>query len=125
MERTVPSATSEEIKLYRSTMYSLLRSTAEVQIRTLEETHAGMNSLLHADVRSPQPDISALIYSSLRLPDCMPEVKSVILGQNADVFPAAWLCRCGPVAAGYCPGAAQALFLRRQPDVGLLHCQPF
>ena len=86
MERTVPSATSEEIKLYRSTMYSLLRSTAEVQIRTLEETHAGMNSLLHADVRSPQPDISAFIYSSLRLPDCMPEVKSVILGQNADVF---------------------------------------
>jgi hypothetical protein len=86
MDRTVPSATSEEIKLYRSTMYSLLRSTTEVQLRTLEETHAGMNSLLHPDVRKPTPDISAFIYSSLRLPDCMPEVRSVILGQNSEVF---------------------------------------
>ena len=86
MDRTVPSATSEEIKLYRSTIYSLLRSTTEVQIRTLEEIHAGMNSLLHPDVRKPAPDISAFIYSTLRLPDCMPEVRSVILGQNSEVF---------------------------------------
>lgn len=86
MERTVPSATSEEIKLYRSTIYSLLRSTAEVQIRTLEEVHAGMNSLLHLDVRKETPDISAFIYSTLRLPDCMPQVRSVILGQSAEVF---------------------------------------
>jgi hypothetical protein len=86
MERTVPSATTEEIKLYRSTIYSLLRSTAEVQIRTLEEIHAGMNSLLHHDVRSDRPDISAFIYSTLRLPDCMPDVRSVILGQNSEVF---------------------------------------
>src|SRR5512142_2336907 len=86
MDRTVPSATSEEIRLYRSTIYSLLRSTAEVQIRTLEEIHAGMNSLLHPGARSPVPDISAFIYSSLRLPDCMPEVRTVILGQNSDVF---------------------------------------
>ncbi len=86
MERTVPRATSEEIQLYRSTMYSLLRSTAEVQVRTLEEMHAGMNSLLHPHARQPVPDISAFVYSSLRLPDCMPEVRSVVLGQNADVF---------------------------------------
>ncbi len=86
MERTVPRATSEEIQLYRSTMYSLLRSTAEVQVRTLEEMHAGMNSLLHPHARQPMPDISAFVYSSLRLPDCMPEVRSVVLGQNAEVF---------------------------------------
>src|SRR5574338_1525715 len=86
MERTVPRATSEEIQLYRSTMYSLLRSTAEVQVRTLEEMHAGMNSLLHPHARQPVPDISAFVYSTLRLPDCMPEVRSVVLGQNADVF---------------------------------------
>lgn len=86
MERTVPSATSEEIKLYRSTIYSLLRSTTEVQIRTLEEIHAGMNSLLHADARDSKLDVSAFIYSALRLPDCMPNVKSVILGQNSEVF---------------------------------------
>jgi len=86
MERTVPSATSEEIQLFRSTIYSLLRSTTVVQIRTLEEIHAGMNSLLHPGARNPAPDISAFIYSALRLPDCMPEVRSVILGQNAAVF---------------------------------------
>ena len=86
MDRTVPSATSEEIKLYRSTIYSLLRSTAEVQIRTLEEIHAGMNSLLHQGARDPAPDISAFIYSSLRLPEIMPRVRTVILGQNSEVF---------------------------------------
>src|SRR5512147_2392705 len=86
MERTVPSATSEEIKLYRSTMYSLLRSSTDVQIRTLEEVHAGMNSLLHRDAREPSPDISAFIYSALRLPDSLPDVRFVILGQNAEVF---------------------------------------
>ncbi len=86
MERTVPSATSEEIKLYRSTLYSLLRSSTEVQIRTLEEVHAGMNSLLHPDARRPQPDISAFIYSAMRLPDCLPAVRSIVLGQNTELF---------------------------------------
>lgn len=86
MDRTVPSATSEEIQLYRSTIYSLLRSTTEVQIRTIEEIHAGMKSLMHPDVRKTTPDISAFIYSVLRLPDCMNIVHSVILGQNSEVF---------------------------------------
>lgn len=86
MERTVPSATSEEIRLYRSTIYSLLRSTTEVQIRTLEGIHAGMNSLLHPGARNQSLDISAFIYSALRLPDCIPQVRSVILGQNKEVF---------------------------------------
>ncbi len=86
MQRTVPSATSEEIRLYRSTIYSLLRSSTEVQIRTLEEIHAGMNSLLHPIARQSEPDISAFIYSLLRLPDCMPQVRSVVLGQSDEVF---------------------------------------
>ena len=86
MDRTVPSATSEEIRLYRATLYSLLRSSAEVKIRTLEEVHAGMNSLLHPYARRPEPDISAFIYSLLRLPDCLPQVRSVILGQSQEVF---------------------------------------
>lgn len=86
MERTVPSATSEEIQLFRSTIYSLLRSTTVVQIRTVEEVHAGMNSLLHPSARKPTPDISAFIYSALRLPDCMPEVRSIILGLNEQGF---------------------------------------
>lgn len=86
MERTVPSTASEEIELYLRTVYSLLRSTTEVQIRALEEVHAGMNSLLHPNARGESPDMSAFIYSMLRLPDAMPEVRSVILGQSLDVF---------------------------------------
>jgi hypothetical protein len=86
MERTVPSTASEEIDLYIRTVYSLLRSTTEVQIRTLEEVHGGMNSSLHPDARKNSPDTSAFIYSLLRLPACMPQVRSVILGQTQDVF---------------------------------------
>jgi hypothetical protein len=86
MERTVPSTASEEVELYLRTYYSLLRSTAEVKIRTLEEAHAGMNSLLHPDARETSPDMSAFIYSSLRLPARMPQVRLVVLGQSTDVF---------------------------------------
>lgn len=86
MERTVPRTASEEIDLYLRTIYSLLRTSAEVQIRSLEEIHAATNSSLHPNARQVSPDTSALIYSSLRLPDCMTEVRSVILGQSASVF---------------------------------------
>jgi len=83
MERTVPIRSSEEIDLYLRTIYSLLRSSNEVHIRTLEEVHSGMNSSLHTMSREKGPDISALVYSLLRLPECMIYVKKVILGQSA------------------------------------------
>ena len=86
MERTVPSTASDEIELYLRTVYSLLRTSAEVQIRTIEEVHAGMNSSMHPDARQQTPDMSAFIYSLLRLPDCLPAVKSVVLGQSFQVF---------------------------------------
>lgn len=86
MERTVPSTASEEIELYQRTYYSLLRSTAEVQIRTLEEAHARMNSLLHPDARETAPDLSAFVYSILRLPPMMHHVQLVVLGQSPEVF---------------------------------------
>ena len=86
MDRTVPSTASEEIELYLRTIYSLLRSTTEVQIRTLEETHAGMNSSLHPDARKDSPDTSAFIYSLLRLPDEMFSVNKVVMGQSTSTF---------------------------------------
>lgn len=86
MERTVPTRASEEIDLYIRTIYSLLRSTTPVRIRTLEEVHAGMNSSLHPLVRQDSPDISSFIYANLRLPDCLPDVCAVLLGQSATVF---------------------------------------
>ena len=86
MERTVPSTESEEVELYLRTFYSLLRSTSDVQIRTLEEVHAGMNSLLHPRAREDEPDMAAFIYSMLRLPATMPDVDLVVLGQSEEVF---------------------------------------
>lgn len=86
MERTVPKSATDEIDLYLRTIYSLLRSTTEVKIKTLEEVHASMNSSLHLDARKPTPDTSAFIYSILRLPPCITEVCSIVLGQSAPVF---------------------------------------
>ncbi len=86
MERKVPSTASEEIELYLRTIYSLLRSTTEVQIRTLEEVHAATGSLLHPHARDTLPDISAFVYTILRLPVVMPSVRTVILGQSTSVF---------------------------------------
>ncbi len=86
MERTVPSTGSEEVELYLRTYYSLLRTTSEVQIKTLKEVHAGMNSLLHPQARDPAPDMSAFIYSLLRLPDCIWRVRLVVMGQRTGAF---------------------------------------
>lgn len=86
MERTVPKTATEEIDLYQRTLYSLLRSTTEIQIKTLEEVHAGMISLLHPNARTHTPDTSAFIYSLLRLPSCIKQVHVVIIGQSAEVF---------------------------------------
>jgi hypothetical protein len=86
MERTVPSTASEEVDLYLRTYYSLLRSSAEVQIRTLEEVHAGMNSLLHPFARELAPDSSAFIYSLLRLPDSVASCQVIVLAQSLEVF---------------------------------------
>jgi len=86
MDRTVPRTGSEEIELYIRTYYSLLRSTIDVQIRTLEEVHANMGSSLHLDAKSPHPNISAFIYATLRLPPCIADVERIILGQSQEVF---------------------------------------
>jgi hypothetical protein len=86
MERTVPHTASEEVELYLRTYYSLLRSTSDVQILTLVEAHSGMNSLLHPHARDEVPDMSAFIYSLLRLPECIHQVRTVVMGQSSAVF---------------------------------------
>lgn len=86
MERTVPSTASEEVELYLRTYYSLLRSTADVQIRSFEEAHAGVRSTLHPLARETTPDMSAFLYCLLRLPECIHKVELVVLGQGTEVF---------------------------------------
>jgi hypothetical protein len=86
VEREIPVSTNEEIELYMRTYYSLLRSSGEIQIKSLIETHAQMDSSLHLDARADHPDMSALVYSTLRLPDCIKQVRVVLLGQSDEVF---------------------------------------
>lgn len=86
MERTVPQVASEEIELYLRTYYSLLRASTEVKILSLVEVHKGMNSLLHPLAREDEPDMSAFIYSLLRLPEEMPSVRLVVMGQSPEMF---------------------------------------
>lgn len=81
MERTVPKTGGEEIQLYMRTYYSLLRSSHTVQIETLAESHIAMASSLHVNADSMEPDVSALIYSALRLPQCMAQTDEVLIGQ--------------------------------------------
>jgi hypothetical protein len=86
MVRTMPQVHNEEIDLYIRTYYSLLRSSEPIRIRSLEETHAAMNSSLHQQAGGTELDISALSYSALRLPDCIADVRLMLMGQMADVF---------------------------------------
>jgi hypothetical protein len=86
MLRDIPSRGNEEIELYMRTYYSLLRSTSDIRVRSLEETHSAMNSSLHIGADEPTPDISAFVYSVMRLPQCMPQVRLLLMGQSDEVF---------------------------------------
>ncbi|OQA40815.1 MAG: hypothetical protein BWY52_02768 [Chloroflexi bacterium ADurb.Bin325] len=86
MIRTVPETTGEGIELYIRTYYSLLRSSGDIRIRSLEETHEGMRSSLHLKAESTDFDASAFIYAAMRLPPVMDEVRRVVMGQSEEVF---------------------------------------
>lgn len=89
MDRRPPEPESEEISLYVTTFYSLLRSTGEVRVRAFEEAHAFSGSSLHLGALSDVPDLSAFAYAAARLPDEMLDVHTVILGQSHELFEAA------------------------------------
>lgn len=86
MIRDTPSRGNEEIELYMRTYYSLLRSTSDIRIRSLEETHSAMDSSLHVGADDLSPDVSAFVYSVMRLPQCLPRVDLVLMGQSDEVF---------------------------------------
>ncbi len=85
MLREVPSRGNEEIELYMRTYYSLLRSTSDIRVRSLEETHCAMNSSLHVGADEPVLTFSAFVYSVMRLPQCMPRCL-ILMGQSDEVF---------------------------------------
>ena len=86
MERQKPDTTSNEIELYIRTYYSLLRSTGDVRVRSFEEVHGFSNASLHPSARDPEPDVAAFAYAAARLPEAMPGIRRVVLGQSDETF---------------------------------------
>ncbi|MCL2725814.1 MAG: hypothetical protein FWD69_15410 [Polyangiaceae bacterium] len=89
MDRRPPEPESQEISLYVSTYYSLLRSTGEVRVRAFEEAHAFSGSSLHTGALDDAPDVSAFAYAAARLPSEMIDVELIVLGQSHELFEAA------------------------------------
>lgn len=86
MKSPVPHVLSEEIETYIRTYHSLLRSSGEVRVRAFEEAHSFSDSSLHPGARSMDVDVAAFAYSAARLPDCMPIVRRVVMGQSHEHF---------------------------------------
>ena len=86
MDRQPPRATSDEIALYIRTYYSLLRSSGDVRVRAFEEAHLSSRSSLHLGAAAAEPDLAAFAYSAGRLPDCMPRIRRIVLGQSHQQF---------------------------------------
>ena len=89
VDRQPPRATSDEIDLYIRTYYSLLRSSGDVRVRAFEEAHLFSRSSLHLGAEEADPDLAAFAYAAGRLPDCMPRIRHVVLGQSLAQFEAA------------------------------------
>jgi len=89
VDRQLPRSSSDEIDLYIRTYYSLLRSSTDVRVRAFEESHLFSRSSLHVGAEEPTPDLAAFAYSAGRLPECMPKIRRIILGQSLQQFSAA------------------------------------
>ena len=79
-------AGKREVEMYIRTFHTLLRSSGEVGLKALVQAHYNIDSALHPDARSTKPDMSAFIYSVLRLPDAVLNCNRILLGQSEDVF---------------------------------------
>ncbi len=79
-------STIESIDLHVRTYRSALKSTREVSINSLVNSYQLMESSLHPNVNSAQIDVSALIYSLLRLPSQIDHTKIIVAGQTPEVF---------------------------------------
>ncbi len=79
-------AGKRDVELYIRTYNTLLRSSGEISLKALVQAHYNIDSSLHPDARSPYPDMSAFIYSVLRLPSAIIACDLVLLGQSENVF---------------------------------------
>jgi hypothetical protein len=79
-------AGKRDVEMYIRTYNTLLRSSGEVSLKAIVQAHYNIDSSLHPQARSPYPDMSAFIYSVLRLPTAIINCNLVLLGQAEEVF---------------------------------------
>lgn len=79
-------AGKREVEMYIRTYQTLLRSSGEVGLKALVQAHYNIDSILHPQARSSEPDMSAFIYAVLRLPSAILNCSRVLLGQSEEVF---------------------------------------
>src|SRR6202790_4694726 len=79
-------AGKREVEMYIRTYNTLLRSSGEISLKALVQAHYNIDSSLHPEARSPYPDMSAFIYSVLRLPASIVHCNLVLLGKFEEVF---------------------------------------
>ena len=79
-------AGKRDVEMYIRTYNTLLRSSGEISLKALVQAHYNIDSSLHPEARSPYPDMSAFIYSVLRLPAAIIHCNLVLLGQAEEMF---------------------------------------
>ena len=72
MEATTSTTTGwtgrHAVELYVRTYSTMLQSSGEIRLDSLDHVHIGMGSALHPLAAEPRSDMGALIYSVRRLP---------------------------------------------------------
>ncbi|MCE5282265.1 MAG: hypothetical protein LLG93_09220 [Deltaproteobacteria bacterium] len=68
------------------TYQTLLKGSVDIHLESFVETHLEMEPTLHPLAESSQIDITAFLYAAIRLPDCIHQVRRVLLGQSEEVF---------------------------------------
>ncbi len=74
------------VELYVRTYSTMLQSSGEIRLDSLDHVHLGMASSLHPLAADPRVDMGALLYSVRRLPAVITRVRRVVLGQSAHGF---------------------------------------
>jgi hypothetical protein len=74
------------VELYVRTYSTMLQSSGEIRLGSLEHAHVGMGSALHPLAALPQVDMGAFLYAVRRLPEAILRARRVVLGQSARGF---------------------------------------
>jgi Family of unknown function (DUF6909) len=74
------------VELYVRTYSTMLQSSGEIRLDSLDHVHIAMGSALHPLAADARVDMGALIYSVRRLPQVITRCRRIVLGQSPQGF---------------------------------------